>query len=85
VFPFTRLAGLVARPVLKAFRASLDPRRYNGASLLGLRSIVVKSHGAADTFAFAQAIRAAVQEVHQAVPARISEHLEALSQQRRDL
>jgi glycerol-3-phosphate acyltransferase PlsX len=80
--PLTRMAGLIARPVLKAFRASIDPRRYNGASLLGLRSIVVKSHGSADTFAFAQAIRAAIQEVRQAVPTRISEHLEALLQQR---
>ncbi|CAK0740310.1 putative phosphate acyltransferase [Gammaproteobacteria bacterium] len=82
--PLTRLAGLIARPVLRAFRASIDPRRYNGASLLGLRSIVVKSHGSADTFAFAQAIRAAVQEVRQAVPTRISEHLGALPQQRRE-
>jgi len=75
---FTRLAGLVARPVLTAFRASIDPRRYNGASLLGLRSIVVKSHGSADTFAFAQAIHAAVQEVRQAVPTRIADHLATL-------
>lgn len=74
----TRFAGLVARPVLKAFHASIDPRRYNGASLLGLRGIVVKSHGSADTFAFAQAIHAAVQEVRQAVPTRIIDHLAEL-------
>lgn len=80
--PFTRMAGLIARPVLKAFRASIDPRKYNGASLLGLRGIVIKSHGSADVFAFAQAIRAAIQEVRQAVPTRISEHIEALLQQR---
>ncbi len=80
--PMTRLAGLIARPVLKAFRASIDPRRYNGATLIGLKGIVVKSHGSADVFAFAQAIRAAVQEVRQSVPTRILEHLGALLQQR---
>jgi len=74
----TRLAGLIARPVLRAFRASIDPRRYNGASLLGLRGIVVKSHGSADTFAFAQAIRAAVQEVCQAVPDKIIAQIDTL-------
>ncbi len=79
---FTRLAGLIARPVLRALRDRVDPRRYNGASLLGLRGIVVKSHGSADAFSFAHAIRAAVQEVRQAVPERISEHLGALLSQR---
>jgi len=78
--PFTRFAGFIARPVLEAFRLSIDPRRYNGASLLGLRGIVIKSHGAADVYAFAQAIRAAIQEVRQAVPTRISEHIETLLQ-----
>lgn len=77
---FTRIAGLIARPVLEAFRARIDPRRYNGASLLGLRGIVIKSHGSADAFAFAQAIRAAIQEVRQAVPTRIREQIEALLQ-----
>jgi glycerol-3-phosphate acyltransferase PlsX len=80
--PFTRLAGFVARPVLKAFRDSIDPRRYNGASLLGLRGIVVKSHGSADIFAFSQAIHSALHEVRQALPTRISTHMEALLQQR---
>ncbi len=80
--PLTRLAGFVAQPVLQAFRASVDPRRYNGATLLGLRGIVVKSHGAADVFAFAQAIRATIQEVRQALPTRIVEHLGMLLQQR---
>ena len=52
----TRLAGIVAMPVLKAFRAKIDPRRYNGASLLGLRGIVIKSHGSADALSFGRAI-----------------------------
>ncbi len=47
-------------PVLKAFKKRLDPRRYNGASFLGLRGIVVKSHGGADSFSFLQAIHTAI-------------------------
>ena len=70
--------GALARPILGAFRERIDPRRYNGASLLGLQGIVVKSHGGADALAFAHAVEVAVQEVRQAVPQRISRQLEAL-------
>jgi glycerol-3-phosphate acyltransferase PlsX len=73
----TRLAGLVALPVLRAFRRRVDPRNYNGASLLGLRGIVIKSHGGADAQAFAHAIEVAVKEVDKAVPDRIDHQLEA--------
>jgi phosphate acyltransferase len=58
-------------PVIRAFRDRLDPRRYNGASLLGLRGIVIKSHGSADVFAFGQALERAVEEVRNNVPQRI--------------
>ncbi|WP_096366336.1 phosphate acyltransferase PlsX [Thiohalobacter sp. COW1] len=75
--PLTRLAGLVALPVLRAFRRRVDPRNYNGASLLGLRGIVIKSHGSADAQAFAHAIEVAVKEVDKAVPDRIDHQLEA--------
>jgi len=68
----TKLAALVALPVLRAFRERLDPRRYNGASLLGLRGIVIKSHGSADVFAFGQALERAVEEVRNSVPQRIA-------------
>jgi phosphate acyltransferase len=68
----TKLAALVALPVLRAFRERLDPRRYNGASLLGLRGIVIKSHGSADVFAFGQALQRAVEEVRNSVPQRIA-------------
>ena len=54
----------------------LNPDQYNGASLLGLRSIVVKSHGSADTVAFAHAISEAVYEVKQQIPNKISDRLE---------
>ena len=53
---FTKLAGLVAMPVLRRFKARVDPRRYNGAALLGLKGLVFKSHGGADAFAFGQAL-----------------------------
>lgn len=71
----TRLAGLVAYPVLAAFRERVDSRRYNGASLLGLRGIVVKSHGGADELAFRYAIEQAVEEVQNRVLGRIEQGL----------
>ena len=72
----TKLAALVAMPVLKAFKRRLDPRRYNGASFLGLRGIVVKSHGGADSYAFRHAIHTAIEEARSGVLRRISTQLE---------
>ena len=74
----TRLTGLMAMPVLKAFKKRVDPRVYNGASLLGLQEIVIKSHGGADAFSFANAIKIAILEVQKQVPQRIDKHLETL-------
>jgi glycerol-3-phosphate acyltransferase PlsX len=71
----TRLAALVALPVLRAFRRRIDPRLYNGASLLGLGGIVIKSHGGADAMAFENAIKVAVLEVREGVPERIRAQL----------
>ena len=79
---FTRLAGLCAMPVLKAFKKRIDPRRYNGASLLGLRGIVIKSHGSADALAFANAIKVAILEVRENVPERITSQLRTYEQNR---
>lgn len=73
---FTKLAGLIATPVLKAFRRRVDPRRYNGASLLGLKGIVLKSHGSADAFAFFCAIERAAEEARGGMLHHISEHIE---------
>jgi glycerol-3-phosphate acyltransferase PlsX len=75
---FTRLAAVAAFPVLRAFRERMDHRRYNGASLLGLRGIVIKSHGSADVFAFGQALRRAVEEVRNNVPQRIAARMDEL-------
>lgn len=55
----SRAAAILARPVLKRVGATLDPRRYNGACMVGLRGVVVKSHGSADRMAFARAIEIA--------------------------
>ncbi|TDY02904.1 phosphate:acyl-[acyl carrier protein] acyltransferase [Thiohalophilus thiocyanatoxydans] len=74
--PLTLLAGLIAMPVLKAFKKRIDPREYNGASLLGLQGIVIKSHGSADAYSFATAISEAVLEVKKDVPTRITRVLE---------
>ncbi len=73
----TRIAALVALPVLKSFKRDVDPRQYNGASLVGLRGIVVKSHGGADQFAFGQAIHIAEKEIHANVIERIEHEVSA--------
>ena len=75
---FNRIAGMFARPVLRAVARRIDPRSYNGAVLVGLRGAVVKSHGRADVYSFTNAIREAVAEVENNVPARIGEHLDGL-------
>jgi glycerol-3-phosphate acyltransferase PlsX len=74
----TRAAGLVAWPVLRALKRKIDPREYNGASLVGLRGIVVKSHGSADMLGFANAIEEARAEIEKNIPGRINEHLESI-------
>lgn len=75
---FTRLAGFIALPVIRAFKKRVDPRRYNGATLLGLRGVVVKSHGGADRYAFEHAIEQAAREVRNNVQQRICEKMALL-------
>jgi glycerol-3-phosphate acyltransferase PlsX len=71
----TRASGALALPVLNAFRRRIDPRLYNGASLLGLRGIVVKSHGSADKLSFRVAIARAADEARSALLERITERV----------
>lgn len=71
---YSKLAALVALPVLRSFGKRIDPRRYNGASL-GLQGIVIKSHGGADALALTNAIRIAALEVEKAVPGHIGERV----------
>jgi len=75
---FTKLIGVLALPVLKSFKKRVDHRRYNGASLLGLKDIVIKSHGGADTYSFGNAINVAILEVEKSVPQQIDSHLDTL-------
>ena len=70
-----RLSGLAATRLFRSLRFKLDPRAHNGASLVGLQGIVIKSHGGADALAFGNAIRTAVVEVEQGVPTQIGELL----------
>lgn len=73
--PLTKLAALVALPVLKRFKDRVDHRRYNGASLLGLKGVVVKSHGSADAFAFENAIVRAYEAAREGVLDRIARQM----------
>jgi len=74
---YGRFAAMVSMPVLRSLAKSLDPRRYNGASLVGLNGIVIKSHGGADSVAYAQAIHTAMIEVEKNVPEKIHQLLVA--------
>jgi glycerol-3-phosphate acyltransferase PlsX len=78
---WSRVIGLIALPVLRALRLRIDPREYNGASFVGLRGIVIKSHGGADVVAFSRAIDEAIAEIRKNVPERISQHLESVLSQ----
>lgn len=75
----TRLAALIAMPVLNAFKKRVDHRRYNGAVLLGLKGISVKSHGSADEFAFGQAIGRAFDAAENRLIDRLCERLAQVS------
>jgi phosphate acyltransferase len=80
---WTRFAALISLPIIKNLRHKIDPRRYNGASLLGLRGIVIKSHGSADALSFRYAIKEAIIEVQKNVPSQISHQLANLLNERR--
>lgn len=71
----TKMAALVAYPVLSAFKKRFDHRRYNGAALLGLRGLVFKSHGSADAFAFEQALGRAYDAARNNLLERVRERI----------
>ncbi|MGY0398720.1 MAG: phosphate acyltransferase PlsX [Ostreibacterium sp.] len=74
---FTKFVAMLALPILKRVTGKIDPGKYNGASLLGLNGIVIKSHGDADAVAFANAIRIAELEVKKQLPSQIRGSLAA--------
>ncbi|MCZ6803893.1 MAG: phosphate acyltransferase PlsX [Proteobacteria bacterium] len=82
---YARFAALIAMPVLNALKRKIDPRSYNGASLLGLRGIVIKSHGGADRVSFSTAIDEAIIEVEKNIPEIINAKLEQLLIDRQSL
>ncbi|MDA0705384.1 MAG: phosphate acyltransferase PlsX [Proteobacteria bacterium] len=73
---FAKLQATLSRPVLRRLAEDMDSRKYNGATLVGLNGIVIKSHGSADSYAFQHAIDTAVVEVKNQVPLQIGRLLQ---------
>ncbi len=73
---WSKLQALMARPVLRSIAREMDSRNYNGATLVGLDGIVIKSHGSADDYAFKHAIDTAIVEVRTQLPQQIGALLE---------
>lgn len=78
--PLRYLGALASWPVLRSLRREFDPRTYNGASMVGLMGVVIKSHGSADVLSFGNAIRVAMIEAQKGVPTQISNLLRAQAQ-----
>ena len=73
-----RLAALLVYPLLRRLRRELEPAQHNGASFLGLQGVVVKSHGGADAAGIQSAIRRAIRDVQEGLPARLSDRVARL-------
>jgi glycerol-3-phosphate acyltransferase PlsX len=77
--PLRKIGGIAAAPSLKALKTRLDPSAYNGASMVGLAVVVIKSHGGASRAAFASAVRVAITEARKGVPDQISDLMARVS------
>lgn len=75
---FTKIIALLALPMFKKIQRELDPEKYNGATLIGLQGVVVKSHGGANMVAFFHALERAVLEAEKKVPERIRNELKKI-------
>jgi glycerol-3-phosphate acyltransferase PlsX len=73
---FTKLQAMLASPTLRRITRETDSRNFNGATLVGLNGIVIKSHGSADSYAFQHAIDTAIVEVRNGVPQQIGNLLQ---------
>jgi glycerol-3-phosphate acyltransferase PlsX len=80
--PLRYLGAVASWPVLRALQREFDPRTYNGASMVGLSGVVIKSHGSADCVSFRNAIRVALIEARKGVPTQIANLLKAAQTQR---
>jgi len=76
----TRLVALLAYPVLRSFKHRVDPRRFNGATLIGLKGVVVKSHGSADALAFQYALRKAYTEAAHNILDKIAQRMARMAE-----
>ena len=79
------MIAFLAIPILGGLKARFDPSQYNGATLLGLNGIVIKSHGNATRYSFKQAIKEAVIEAEKNIPARLRSEVESLLIQRKEV
>jgi len=77
---FSKLQAILASAVLKSLAEEMDSRNYNGATLVGLNGIVIKSHGGADAVAFQHAIDTAIVEVRKQLPQQIGSLLQEVGQ-----
>jgi glycerol-3-phosphate acyltransferase PlsX len=77
--PLRKIGGIAAAPSLKALKTRLDPSAYNGASMVGLAGVVIKSHGGASRTAFASAVRVAITEARKGVPDQIGDLMARVS------
>jgi glycerol-3-phosphate acyltransferase PlsX len=76
----SRIAGLMALPLLNRMQAKIDPSQFNGASVLGLQGTIVKSHGSASVNGFQSAISQALREVKSDVPSIIQKQMTGILQ-----
>jgi glycerol-3-phosphate acyltransferase PlsX len=79
---WSKIVAKIAMPLFRGIYLRMKPDQYNGASLIGLRGIVVKSHGNASSEAFLYAIREAIQQVEMQVPDKIKDKIEAVLMER---
>ncbi|MET1255573.1 phosphate acyltransferase PlsX [Aliikangiella maris] len=77
---WAKFCGILAKPVIHAFKAEVNPEKYNGACLVGLRGIVIKSHGSANVHATCCAIEEAILQSYQKIPQVIRESLQQASE-----
>lgn len=75
--PLRYLSAVASWPVIRSLKREMDPRAYNGASMVGLAGVVIKSHGSADAVSFRNAIRVAILEARKGVPTHIANLLAA--------